>query len=80
MSSVTDERIVGNSSTYHLPDSYSSNKKHITTMNTHTGVNINDLIQRIMSIVDERLDDAQQHKICLLKIQSNLLFIKFYVN
>jgi hypothetical protein len=64
MSLVTDEQIVDNSSTYEILDFYSSKNNHITTMNnyTDTGINVNDLIDRIMSIVNERLDNAQQYK------------------
>jgi hypothetical protein len=49
MSSVSDEHIVNNLSNYELLESYSLNHNH-------------DLVNRIMLIVNERLDDAQQCK------------------
>jgi len=54
MSSVADEHIVDNLSTYEVLDSYSSKTNYEDKMN--------DLIDRIMSIVNERLDNSQQCK------------------
>jgi hypothetical protein len=55
MSSGTTEQIIDNSSLYEILNSCSSNTNPTT-------VNLNDLINRIISIVNERLDDAQQYK------------------
>jgi hypothetical protein len=62
MSSVPDEHIVNNSSNYQRLESYSLNNNHLSMINNSTSVNGSDLIDRIMFVVNERLDDAQQCK------------------
>jgi hypothetical protein len=60
---VVDEHITDNSSVYEVLDSYSSKNNPIATINNYENTtNINDLIDRIVSIVNERLDNAQQCK------------------
>jgi thiaminase len=77
MSSETTEQIGDE-----ILNSYSSNPNSITTinnyenfMNNHSSVNFNDLINRIISIVNERLDDAQQ---CKTMFQKDSMQPAFY--
>ncbi|CAF0774681.1 unnamed protein product [Rotaria sp. Silwood1] len=69
MSLVTDEHNVDNMSTYEVLDDYSSNKNQIktinnykNTMNNYSNTNINILIDRLMSVINEHLDNAEQYK------------------
>ena len=69
MSSETTEQIEDE-----ILNSYPSNTNSITTINNYenymnksSNANLNDLINWILSIVNERLDDAQQYKTILQK-------------
>ncbi|CAF2858779.1 unnamed protein product [Rotaria sp. Silwood2] len=57
---MTDEQNVDNKSIYEVLDGYSSNKHQIRTINNNSNININDLIDRFMSVINERLDNAPQ--------------------
>lgn len=80
MSLLADESIVDRSSTYEVSDAYLSNNNHITTLTNYENTmnndtNVNNLINRIMSIVDEHLDDAQE---CKNMFNKNALQPAFY--
>ncbi|CAF0739825.1 unnamed protein product [Rotaria sordida] len=81
MSSVTDEHKVDNTSTYEVLDEHSSNKNHIkiinnseNTMKPYSNNNINDLIDHLMCLINERLDNAQQCKNMFYKNSMQLAF------
>jgi len=80
MSLLADESIKDRSSTYEVSDAYLSNNNHITTLTNYENtmnndMNVNNLINRIMFIVDEHLDDAQE---CKNMFNKNALQPAFY--
>lgn len=82
MNLVTDAHVVDNSSMHEILSYYSSNKNPMEILNNHkntmtktTNVNMNNLIQRLMSTVHEPLDNAQQ---CKAVFSSSSMQTAFY--